>query len=221
MRRIEAVAIGAAAALWLLMAGRFVIAADWSARLGGAVLLACAAGALVADLLSGVVHFFCDRFFSERTPLIGRAFITPFREHHRDPAGIARHDFWDRNGNNCIALLPLLIAAHAAFDVEGLRLHASALQAWLLAGCASAAATNEIHAWAHGARAPAIARRLQHAGLILSPQAHQRHHTGGHTHAYCITTGWCNRVLDGLAAFAALEIAIRCAGRALRGRRVP
>jgi Lipid desaturase domain len=220
-RRLEGVAIAAATALWLALLGRFVATAEWSAALVCAVLPACAAGVFTADLLSGVMHFVCDRFFSERTPVIGRALIAPFHDHHRDPAGIARHGFCERNGNNCIALLPVLIAAHACFDVEPVRLGASALQAWLLAFCAGAAVTNEIHAWAHGARAPAFAGRLQRAGLILSPQAHQRHHEGGHARAYCITTGWCNRVLDELAAFAALEAAIRRAGRALRSRHAP
>jgi len=36
-------------------------------------------GWLVADLFSGLVHWALDSFGSVRTPLLGRAFIRPFR----------------------------------------------------------------------------------------------------------------------------------------------
>ena len=39
-------------------------------------------GYLLADLLSGTVHWFCDSFFAPDTPLIGRSIIHPFRDHH-------------------------------------------------------------------------------------------------------------------------------------------
>lgn len=44
------------------------------------LLLAPAAlllGYLAADILSGTVHWFCDTFFSEDTPLIGQVLIRP------------------------------------------------------------------------------------------------------------------------------------------------
>jgi ubiquitin-conjugating enzyme E2 variant len=214
--RVEAAAISAACALWLALALRWFAAAQWTAALPWTVLLAAILGVLAADLLSGVVHFACDRFFSERTALIGRTFIAPFREHHGDPAAIARHGFCERNGNGCIALLPMLIAAHAAFDGGPARLVESALTAWLLALSCAVAATNEVHAFAHRERAPALVRSLQRAGVILSPAAHRLHHTGGHGRAFCITTGWCNPLLDTLSAFARLEAGIRRVGRAVR-----
>src|SRR4029079_2689598 len=46
-----------------------------------------------ADLLSGVVHFLADNFGSPETPLLGKAFVMPFRDHHIDPKGILRHPF--------------------------------------------------------------------------------------------------------------------------------
>jgi plasmanylethanolamine desaturase len=55
--------------------------------------LAVAAGYLAADLASGLVHWFCDRFFEQDTPLIGRVLIHPFREHHREPRAMVRHGF--------------------------------------------------------------------------------------------------------------------------------
>jgi plasmanylethanolamine desaturase len=182
-------------------------------------VLAGAGGVLVADLLSGIVHFACDRFFSERTPLIGSAFIAPFREHHRDPAAIARHGFRERNGNSCIAILPLLCAAHLCCDAAPGRPLESLQQVFTLALTAALGLTNEVHALAHRAHAPQLVRRLQRAGVILSPALHARHHQGGHTRAYCITTGWCNPLLDAAATFPRAEALLRRAARALRGRR--
>jgi ubiquitin-conjugating enzyme E2 variant len=44
-------------------------------------------GWLLADLFSGLVHWALDSFGSVRTPVLGPAFIRPFREHHADPQG--------------------------------------------------------------------------------------------------------------------------------------
>ena len=65
-------------------------------------------GLLAADLVSGMVHWAGDTLCDEDTPVLGRHFIRPFREHHVDPKAITRHDFIETNGNNCIASMPVL-----------------------------------------------------------------------------------------------------------------
>jgi hypothetical protein len=47
---------------------------------GVVALLMLVAGYLVADALTGFVHWFCDTFFEETTPVLGRGLIAPFRE---------------------------------------------------------------------------------------------------------------------------------------------
>ena len=47
---------------------------------------------MLADFVSGFVHCAADNFGSPQTPVFGVAFIRPFRDHHRDPLDITRHD---------------------------------------------------------------------------------------------------------------------------------
>jgi ubiquitin-conjugating enzyme E2 variant len=185
-------------------------------RLGDAVLLrpelssfawiapAALLGYMAADLVSGVVHWLADRFGSPDTPILGEAFVRPFREHHDRPKEILEHDFVEINGNNSLVMLLLLVPAIVVLpaQLEG---------AWVGLASFSAAfssaifMTNQFHKWAHADDAPAIVRWLHRHGLVLSPSAHDRHHTAPFETDYCITSGWMNPVLERLNVFAGCE----------------
>src|SRR6187549_974018 len=106
-----------------------------------AVILA--AGYLVADLLTGLVHWFCDTFFDETTPIIGPGLIAPFREHHRDPLLMTRHTFLELTGSSFRGLAPLL----ALFVWRGDMVPAFA-NAFVFALSVGAVSTNLLHRWA-------------------------------------------------------------------------
>lgn len=170
------------------------------------------AGICAADAATGLTHWAFDTFFDETTPGVGRAFVRPFREHHRDPCGIASHGFLEVSGNNALALVPLLwLAALAARDF-GRNLGISLWLSFLLAGIAAAFVSNQLHRWAHVECAPRAVRWLQRRRWILSPEAHARHHRGAHDRAFCVATGWMNPILDGLGVFRGLERALRSRG---------
>ena len=167
------------------------------------------AGALAADLASGAVHWLCDRFGSETTPLVGPYLIAAFREHHRDPASIARHGLCERSGGNAFAALPVLLAAHTSLGGQGALGAAAFGLGAALAFTGYVALTNEIHLQAHrGARSRLVAW-LQRLRLVLPPEQHARHHGGGHDRAFCIATGWSNALLDRLEIPARLERRLR------------
>ena len=63
---------------------------------------------LASDFVSGFVHWLADTYGTEQTPFWGPKFVKNFREHHRDPKGITRHDFIETNGDNCLVCLPVL-----------------------------------------------------------------------------------------------------------------
>lgn len=167
-------------------------------------------GYLVADVVSGLVHWFCDTFFHDDTPLIGPAFIHPFREHHSDPLGITRHGFFEVNGNNSLVLLPLVTAVLLMGEPRpGEAVPALFVQCTVLAFALVTFATNQFHKWAHQERPLAAVRWLQATGLILSPAHHGRHHSRPYRQAYCITAGWLDPVLDRTHLFERIEHAIR------------
>lgn len=206
---------GAVVACFALIAvlGRGVGASIDGPRDHGVVVLAATMGVLACDLAAGVVHWACDRFFDETTPVLGPAVIAPFREHHRDPLAMTRRGFLDVNGSNYFAMLPFL--AYAAWRDPPSAGDAPALfgHTFLLTFALAAVLTNQFHQWAHAPDVPRVVRRLQRAHLILPPQVHERHHRGAHRRAYCVTGGWLNPVLDRLDFFGRLERTIRAAAR--------
>ena len=188
-----ALAAALSAALFLRVARTFSILDPLSALCG------LAFGFFAADAASGLVHWLCDTYFDPRTPLLGTILIAPFREHHADPGALARHGFLERNGNNCWAGSLLLLNAVSLLEPGAVDHRAGVLAASFFAAAAlTVCAANQIHAWAHGARAPRAVRALQRARILITLECHARHHRGDR--AYAVVSGWSNGLLDrGLA----------------------
>lgn len=161
-------------------------------------ILACmVAGYLLADLLSGLVHWAFDRLGSETTPFVGPRFVRPFREHHAFPEAILSHGFLETNGNTCLAAIPVLLVVRLLrcdLDAPG----QTAILGLVTFTTAFALGTNQFHKWAHARSARGSVAWLQASRLILSPAHHERHHTAPFDSHYCITTGWMNGVTSRL-----------------------
>ncbi len=167
------------------------------------ITIGVVAGYLLADLLSGTVHWLADRLFDPRTPILGPALIAPFREHHADALAMTRHDFFEVSGNNGLATIPLSIGVFLLPPPTSLLMQS--LAATTISLSFSIVATNQFHCWAHVAAPPRWVRPLQNWGLILSPKRHALHHRTEHNQAYCVTSGWLNPLLDRYRVFARLE----------------
>lgn len=180
------------------------------------MLAALLIGHALADLVTGIAHWLCDRVFDEHAPLLGPLIVKGFRDHHVDPLGITRHDFLGVNGNTALPAVPVLAAA-LVLPAPALG-ETTAIFAWsLFAGVVlSAVATNQLHAWAHAERVPRPVAWAQRRGLVLSPGAHAIHHAGKHDVAYCVTTGWWNPLLDRIRFFRRLEGLVASARRGSR-----
>ncbi len=204
-RTCEALSIAAALALLGLNVARLASAPP---AFSWPVLAAVALGAIAADFASGVVHWIADTWGRESLPVLGRRLIRPFRVHHVNPRDFLRRGFVDCNGDVALVTIPFFLAACLTpLSSEAGRVAA----VFLFAFATTALPTNQVHQWAHQSTPPRVVAWLQRAGLILGRAPHARHHTKPHVTDYCIATGWCNRALDALGFFPALERAISCA----------
>jgi hypothetical protein len=171
------------------------------------VVAAFLTGFIVADFVSGFVHWLADTWGSTEMPVLGKALLRPFREHHIDPRAITRHDYIETNGNNCAISVPWALGSMLApLDGEWPLLTLFAVVSitsmifWVMM-------TNQFHKWAHETdeERPAWVTMLQRLHLVLPPEHHQIHHTKPFLDYYCITTGWLNWPLKKLGFYRGLE----------------
>jgi ubiquitin-conjugating enzyme E2 variant len=184
------------------------------------ILSAAGVGFILADLVSGIVHWAADSWGSTEMPVLGKTLIRPFREHHVDPKAMTLHDYVETNGANCLISLPVALGTYwLPLDVEGwvgptlfVVVSMTSMIFWVMM-------TNQIHKWSHleEHQTPALVRWAQRVHLVMPPQHHQRHHTPPFDTYYCITTGWLNPPLHRLGVFRALErLVMATTGASLR-----
>ena len=201
-------ALGVAAAVPLHLVLTLRLVAGLDAAAGLPFLAGLALGALAADLFTGLVHWGCDTWGSARTPLIGPTLIHSFREHHVHPEAMREHDWVFVNREPAIAATVALAALLTPAGAGAIAGH-PLLQGFLCAFIGLGAGANQLHAWAHAERAPGVVRWLQRRRLVLSPNAHARHHHAPNLDAYCISSGWLNPPLDAIGFWRGLERAIQ------------
>src|ERR1700682_3105646 len=162
------IAVYAAAMFWLaLRLAPRTAANPWLA------LSAFMLGFVAADFISGFVHWAADTWGTPEWPIIGKALIRPFREHHVDQKEITRHDFVETNGNNCfISIAPA--AGAALLPVHGAGWFFLSVMTFAL--CFAIFGTNQFHKWSHLDEPPQMVRLLQRANLVLPPEHHAVHH---------------------------------------------
>ena len=160
------------------------------------------AGLVAADFASGMVHWTADTWGAESLPVLGRRFLHPFRVHHVNPDDFLRRRFFETNGDVAMFMLPILgVITWLGPTPWG----SGAPAVFLLAFSVVALPTNQLHQWAHMKNPPRVVRMLQIRGVLLSREAHGRHHKAPYSDDYCIATGWCNRPLAAIEFFRRLE----------------
>lgn len=164
-----------------------LFAADPLASLGW-TLLAIPCAYYLADLLTGLVHWVCDSFGSEATPLWGPMLVGPFRRHHRDPQEITRISLIENLGASAIAGSVVLVLLHPEAGAQGFLWH---LWLWFLF---LSFLSNLFHRWSHWPRSekPRWLIWLQNHHVILPTEAHLVHHRPPFRVNYCILSGWAN-----------------------------
>lgn len=151
----------------------------------------------LADLLTGVIHWICDSFGDEHTPVWGPLLVGPFRRHHRDPLEITRISLLENLGASAIAGALVLWLGSSSTLGQAPQDRSIGAVAWGLLGIWTvvfAVISNLFHRWSHMPlrNKPAWMRLLQDYGLSLRPEAHMQHHKRPHRVNYCILNGWAN-----------------------------
>lgn len=154
---------------------------------------------LAADFLSGVFHWWEDRYGNESWPIIGPLVVSPNVLHHSQPTAFLAGNVITRNWTTVIPSLALAAAAHFV----GLR--------WLSLVFAFTATANEVHAWAHQKCSRPI-RAMQLLGILQSQEQHAVHHRKPFDQNYCVMTDFLNPVLSACGFWSAIEWTIGLAG---------
>jgi plasmanylethanolamine desaturase len=199
---IEAAGIATWAVLWIAFAQRALSGPSPDTLI---ILIFVLFAVAMADFMSGLIHWFFDTFLHESTPIVGRQFVAPFREHHRDPLAMTRHGFLELNGNNCIVSLPMNLSVWWFAPAEPESVTGVLGYLFLMVFSFAVTATNQLHSWAHEPARSAPVRWLQRSGFAISPKHHARHHAPPHDRSYCVTNGWVNPLTDRLRFFTYAE----------------
>jgi len=161
------------------------------------VVVETVAVVLLADFVSGFVHWAEDTFWTEETPVLGRWIVKPNVLHHCDGSAFIKNTWlqssWD------LLLVGILIIGTAAI------LNLLSWQVWLFVVLSANA--NQVHKWSHSSRSsvPVWVQVLQRSHLLQGPKHHAAHHRCGKNTAYCILTEALNPLLDGIGFWRALD----------------
>ncbi len=153
-------------------------------------------GLFLADFISGLIHWFEDRYGNPKWPVLGHT-IRANQEHHFRPRAFLEGSFLSRN-REVFALGALFLAG---FWVTG------TLNLFTGSAVLFGMFANEFHRAAH--RSPKengrLITALQKTGLAQSFQHHAAHHRQGKDTHYCVVTNYTNPILERVGFFPALE----------------
>lgn len=168
---------------------------------------------LLADFLSGVVHWWEDRYLGQMQSFdFAAAIASDNDDHHRKPTAMLVHSPWENMRSGAVVAWPL------------------ALILWGI-GCPTvvwlsvffAAFGNLVHRYAHtpDRQLPEWVAFLQAIGIFSSPDQHRTHHYGpdglvadreNSMTAYCVITDFLNPLLDALRFWHTAEVMLRGIG---------
>lgn len=155
----------------------------------------------LADLGTGIYHWFVDNYGDGTTPVFGRQ-IAAFQGHHQRPWTITQREFCN---NVHQVFKPAAFAA--AFFLAISNLTPLWFNAWVAPFIFFVCMSQQFHAWSHMKKSelPGIVVALQDMNLLISRKAHGAHHRAPFDCNYCIVSGWWNPLLDRSGIFPVAE----------------
>ena len=136
----------------LLCAAIFYLAARELGWLSIAVVIVVGAPVawILADFVSGLVHWFADTYGADDTPLFGPWLIKPFRQHHQYARDICTHNLVLTIGNSCTVAAPFQVGVlYLLLSDEDVSFTKAAFSFVFNLFAMAMVATNVLHKWAH------------------------------------------------------------------------
>lgn len=160
---------------------------------------------LLADFITGVFHWFEDRYLDGNASLeFARGVATDNVLHHDKPTAMLLNSKWENMRSAAVFAWPI---AFFAWEFGA--------PLWLWLGLALTAFGNLVHRFAHTPyrQLPRWIRGLQEFGLFISRDHHATHHyamgqritKANAAQAYCPMTDWMNPILDRLRFWSGAE----------------
>lgn len=165
---------------------------------------------LIADFLSGFIHWLEDAYGNPNWPIVGPHVAAPNIFHHKSPRKFIHASFFKRNISTFVVtvLLAGIVGLFIGFTWQ-LGLIA------ILGGMA-----NEVHAYAHRRKdeTPWFIKLLHKLRIMQSPRHHSIHHHSPYDTYYCILTPWLNPIFDKIRFWDHIENFLKLFGiKPLRG----
>ena len=177
------------------------------------IVIAAPIAWVLADFVSGLIHWFADTYGAEDTPLFGPWLIRPFRQHHVYPRDICTHGLVLAIGNSCTIAVPFEAGVlYLMLTDEEVSITEAFLSLVFNVFAVAIVATNLFHKWAHAEATNAFISCLQKSRFLLSPAHHDLHHMTPFDSNYCITNGWLNPLLEKVRFFRRIESALSMIG---------
>jgi ubiquitin-conjugating enzyme E2 variant len=152
---------------------------------------------LVADFITGVVHWWEDAYGNPAWPILGTYIIEPNLKHHSNPRALLQGSYWQRINTSLYAVLVLI----GVFWFLGWH---SPMMVICLLMCSQG---NELHAISHRTDKEngKWVCRLQKIGIVQRRKTHGWHHKAPYDTNFCVMTEYLNPVLNALHFWQGME----------------
>lgn len=152
---------------------------------------------LLADLITGLVHWWQDAYGNPTWPVLGKYVVAPNLNHHKNPRGMLKDNYWDRVKASVVGAAILI----SIFWVCG-------WHSWRMIVClVFTTQGNHIHFMAHRTNKEngRLIMFLQKLGLFQSRKMHGWHHRAPYDTNFFILTDFLNPVFNKIKFFERLE----------------
>jgi plasmanylethanolamine desaturase len=160
------------------------------------VITQVAATVLIADLVSGIAHWWEDTYARPDHQWFGWIAKDNDLHHHRPREFLGKN--WLQSSWDLLLASAIVLAGAWALDL--LTWHV-----WLFA--ALTANANQFHKWTHSAERERgkFVTFLQRLRILQTPRHHSKHHQGEKNSYYCVVTNFLNPILEELNFWRGIE----------------